>query len=105
MRIHKGDLVEVITGEDRGKKAAVLRVLSRKNQVLVEGLNQVYKHMRRSRKNPQGGRLQKEAPLDMSNVLPVCSKCNRGVRVGYQKKDDGQKVRVCRVCKTELGKA
>jgi large subunit ribosomal protein L24 len=105
MRIRKGDLVEKISGRQRGLKGAVLRVLTDKNKVVVEGLNQVYKHLRRSQKNPQGGRLQKEAPIAMSNVMPVCPKCNRGVRIGYQTKDDGKKVRICRVCKAELGKA
>ena len=105
MRVRKGDLVEVMAGDDRGKKAAVLRILTRKNKVLVEGVNQVYKHLRRDRKNPQGGRLQKEAPIAISNVLPVCPKCNKGVRIGYQVKEDGKKVRVCRSCKSEIGKA
>ena len=105
MHIRKGDLVEVIAGEGRGKKAAVRRVLVSKGQVVVEGVNQVYKHLRRDRKNPQGGRLQKEAPIDASNVMLVCPKCSRGVRVGRQIKDDGSKVRVCKSCKAELGKA
>ena len=104
MRVLKGDLVEVITGEDRGKKASVLRILPRKDKIVVEGVNQVYKHLRRDRKNPQGGRLQKEAAIPLSNVLPVCPKCDRGVRVGFQTKEDGKKVRVCRSCKTEVGK-
>lgn len=104
MRVLKGDLVEVITGEDRGKKASVLRILPRKDKVVVEGVNQVYKHLRRDRKNPQGGRLQKEAAIPMSNVLPVCPKCDKGVRVGYLAKEAGKKVRVCRTCKTEVGK-
>jgi large subunit ribosomal protein L24 len=104
MHIRKGDLVEVISGVARGKKATVRRVLPKKRQVVVEGVNQVYKHLRRDRKNPQGGRLQKEAPMDASNVLLVCPKCNRGVRTGRLVKPDGTKVRVCKRCQGELGK-
>ena len=110
MRIRKGDLVEIISGEDktpepgRPRLATVLRVLRKEEKVLVEGINTVYKHVRPDRKNPQGGRLEVEAPIHMSNVMPACSKCNRGVRVGYKKGKDGAKVRVCRLCGAELGK-
>jgi len=105
MRVRKGDTVEVIAGEDRGRRATVLRVMPSKNKVLVEGVNEVYKHLRRDRRNPQGGRLQKEAPIDLSKVQPVCPKCNRGVRVGVAVRDNGKKVRVCRSCQSEIGKA
>lgn len=102
MHVHKGDTVEVIAGNDRGKRATVMRAMPAKNQVVVEGVNQVYKHLRRDRRNPQGGRLQKEAPIDASNVLPVCPACDAGVRVGYRVKDNGTKVRICAKCKAEL---
>lgn len=110
MRIRKGDLVEVICGADktpepgRPRLATVLRVLPKEEKLLVEGINTVYKHVRPDRKNPQGGRLEVEAPIAMSNVMLACSKCNRGVRIGYQKGKDGAKVRVCKLCGTELGK-
>jgi len=103
MKIRKGDVVEVIAGNDRGKRASVMEVDPRRNQLVIEGINQVYKHLRRDRRNPQGGRLQKEAPVDASNVLLVCSRCDRGVRVGYRTRDDGTKVRICRQCEAELG--
>ena len=64
--------MEVITGEDRGVRGKVLKVLPDEGKVVVEGVNRVYKHMRRSQKNPQGGRLSKEMPIDVSNVLLVC---------------------------------
>ena len=108
MHIRKDDQVEVITGDDKGtpdsrRFAKVLRVLPLKNKVVVEGVNRVYKHMKPSQKNPQGGRLSKEMPIDVSNVLLFCSKCNRGVRVGHRFTDDGQKQRYCKSCTTSLG--
>jgi large subunit ribosomal protein L24 len=108
MHIRKDDQVEVIAGDDKGtpsdrRIAKVLRVLPARNKIVVEGINRVYKHMRPSQKNPQGGRLSKEMPIDVSNVLLFCPKCNRGVRVGRRFTDDGQKQRYCRSCKTSLG--
>lgn len=104
MHIRRDDTVEVVTGEDRGVRARVLRVDRRKRQAIVEGVNRVYKHLRRSRRNPQGGRLEIEAPIDLSNLKLVCSKCDKGVRVGARTDDDGTKHRVCRTCGADLGK-
>jgi len=108
MHIHKGDVVEVITGDDSGNTAApttgrVLRVLSDKNKVVVEGINRVWKHMKPSRRNPQGGRLSKEMPISVSNVLLYCPSCRRGVRIGRRYKDDGAKERFCKKCGAGLG--
>ena len=85
MHVRKDDIVEVLTGDDAGtpqarKTGRVLRVLNDRNKVVVEGINRVYKHLKPSRKNPQGGRLSKEMPIDVSNVLLYCSTCRRGVR-------------------------
>ena len=93
----------VIAGDDKGTRARVLRVDPRKGRAIVEGVNRVYKHLRRSRKNPQGGRLEIEAPIHVSNLLVVCSKCNQGVRVGFTRGADGKKRRVCRKCGADLG--
>lgn len=108
MHIHKDDQVEVITGDDRGtpshrKIAKVLRVLPEKNKVIVEGVNRVYKHLKPSSKNQQGGRLSKEMPIDASNVMLYCPSCNRGVRVGHRYAAGGQKQRYCKVCSSGLG--
>jgi large subunit ribosomal protein L24 len=108
MHIRKDDQVEVIAGDDKGtaserRIAKVLRAIPTRNKVVVEGVNRVFKHLRPSQKNPQGGRLSKEMPVDVSNVMLYCSKCNRGVRVGHRFTDDGQKQRYCRSCKTALG--
>lgn len=103
MHIRRDDLVEVVAGDDRGTRAKVLRVDPRKGRAIVEGVNRVYKHIRRSRKNPQGGRLEIEAPVHVSNLLVVCPKCNKGVRVGFRREPDGKKRRVCRKCGGDLG--
>lgn len=82
--VRKGDLVEVIAGDDRGRRGKVLSVDPEKNLVVVQGINLVYRHVRPSRKNPQGGRLQKEAPIHISNVLPVDPKTDRPSRVHFE---------------------
>ena len=103
MHVRRDDMVEVITGDDKGVRARVLSVDTGRGRAIVEGVNRVYKHLRRSRKNPQGGRLEIEAPVKLSNLLVVCSKCDKGVRVGARKDDNGKKFRVCRKCGADLG--
>ncbi len=103
MNIRKDDTVEIITGDDAGSTGRVLRVLPDKNKVVVEGINKVYKHVRPNRRNPQGGRLSKEMPVDASNVMIVCPSCRRGVRVGRRYTADGRKERFCKRCSGSLG--
>lgn len=104
MHIRKDDQVVVITGDDKDKQPRkVLRVLPSKGKLVVEGVNRVYKHLRPSQRNPQGGRLSKEMPIDASNALLFCSSCNRGVRIGHRFTNAGQKERFCRKCSTGLG--
>jgi large subunit ribosomal protein L24 len=85
-RIRKDDTVIVIAGDQKGSRGKVLRVLNDQQRVLVEGVNMVYRHVRKSRQNPQGGRIQKEAPIHLSNVMPVDPKTDRPVRVRYPSK-------------------
>jgi len=103
VQIKKDDTVQVIAGEDKGKTGRVLTVLGEKNKLIVEGINRVYKHLKPNRANPQGGRLSKEMPIDVSNVLLYCATCRRGVRVGRRYTDDGRKERYCKKCKNVLG--
>src|SRR5947209_8801905 len=108
MHIRKDDIVEVLTGDDAGTPQArttgrVLRVLPDKNKIVVEGVNRVYKHLKPSRRNPQGGRLSKEMPIDVSNVLLYCTICHRGVRIGRRYAQDGRKERYCKKCSAGLG--
>jgi len=92
MYLKRDDLVVVISGIHTGKQGRVLRVIEATNQVIVQGVNLRYKHLRRSQKNPQGGRVQKEAPLNASKVQVVDPKTNRPTRVGFRI-EDGRKVR------------
>ena len=92
--IKKGDMVEIIAGDNKGSKGRVMRVLPDKKQVVVEGLNLVYKHVRPSQKNPQGGRIRVEKPVHISNVLPVNPKSSRGSRIRFETGKDGSKKRV-----------
>ena len=105
MHIKKDDLVEVIAGDDaeRGRSHRVLRVLIAKNKVVVEGVNKVYKHVKPSNRNPQGGRLSKEMPFSVSNVLLYCPTCRRGRRIGRRYAADGHKERYCKKCGAGLG--
>ena len=93
-RIKSNDIVEVIAGDHKGERGKVLRIMSARGLVVVEGVNMVYRHVRPSRRNPQGGRLQKEAPIHISNVLPVDPKLDRGSRVRFQieRDEDGRTV-------------
>jgi large subunit ribosomal protein L24 len=94
LHIKKGDTVEIIAGDDKGATGRVLRVIPDKNKVVVQGHNIAKKHVRPSRKNPQGGRINVERPIHISNVLPVSPKSSKGSRVRYKLSEDGSKKRV-----------
>lgn len=89
-KIRKNDMVRVITGDHRNETGKVLRVDPRRELVVVEGVNLVYRHLRPSRRNPQGGRIRKEAPLHISNVLPIDPKTGRPSRVRFEIERDAQ---------------
>ncbi len=99
----KGDMVQVIAGNDKGKVGEVLSVDPMRDKVLVQGVNRVFKHLRPSREHPQGGRIQKEMPLDISNVLPVDPKTNQPTRVGFRMTKDGSKERFAKKSGESLG--
>jgi large subunit ribosomal protein L24 len=105
MKIKRGDMVQVIAGDDAsGSPKKVLQVIDEGRKVVIEGVNRVYKHVRRGHpKSPQGGRLSREMPIDISNVLLYCNACGRGVRVGFRYKPDGSKSRHCKKCQADLG--
>ena len=94
LHVKKGDTVQVIAGNDKGATGRVLRVDPAKGKVVVQGLNVARKHVRPSRKNPQGGRITVEKPIHISNVLPVNPKSSKGGRVRYRAQADGSKKRV-----------
>ncbi|WP_226530301.1 50S ribosomal protein L24 [Metabacillus niabensis] len=95
MHVKKGDKVMVISGKDKGKQGVVLASYPKKDRVLVEGINIVKKHAKPSQANPQGGILNQEAPIHVSNVMPLDPKSGEPTRVGY-KVVDGKKVRVAK---------
>jgi len=101
-RIKSGDTVLVIAGADKGKTGKVLRVLADKNRVVVEGINRVWKHVRPNQRNPQGGRIQKDAAIHASNVMPVDPAKGGPTRVRLETRN-GRKVRVAVKSGTELG--
>jgi large subunit ribosomal protein L24 len=103
MHIKVEDMVEVIAGDDRGVRGRVLAVDGKAGKVIVEGVNRVYKHVRRSQRNPQGGRLSKEMPIPASNVMVVCPKTNKPTRVGYRYQKDGTKERYAKASGESLG--
>lgn len=102
-RIRKGDTVVVLAGKSKGKQGQVLRIIHKKDRLLVERVNIIKKHQKPTQ-NSQGGIVDKEASLHKSNVALVCPKCKKGVRIGFKAHEDGSKVRVCRSCGEELDK-
>ena len=101
-RIKAGDVVMVTAGADRGKTGRVLRVITDKDRVVVEGINRVWKHVRPNQRNPQGGRIQKDAPIHISNVMPLDPATNKGTRVHFEEKN-GKKHRIAVGSGTDLG--
>ena len=97
MKLKKGDRVKVIAGKDLGKDGVIMRVLPDKNKVIVEGVNIAKRHQRPTRATMQGGIIDKDMPIDMSNVALVCPK-DGPTRINYEIADDGTKTRVCAKC-------
>lgn len=95
MHVKKGDKVKVLSGKDRGKQGTILEAYPKKERVLVEGVNMVKIHAQPSQDNPQGGILNQEAPIHVSNVLPIDPKSGEPTRVGYEIRD-GKKVRIAK---------
>jgi large subunit ribosomal protein L24 len=104
MLIRKGDVVRVVTGDDKGSTGRVLRVMRDKNKVVVEGINRVYRHLKPSRRNPQGGRLSKEMPVDVSNVMLIDQSSNKPTRIGTRILADGSKERYAKKSGASLGR-
>lgn len=104
-RLRKDDTVMIIAGRERGKTGKVLRVLPDENRVVVERLNMVKRHTKPRGVQTPGGIVEKEAPLHVSNVMPLCARCNKPVRVRHKRLEDGHAVRVCRRCGDQLGGA
>jgi len=104
MHIRVNDTVEVISGDDKGKRGRVLRVSGAAGKVVVEGINKVYKHLKPGRRNPQGGRLSKEMPVNVANVALIDPSTNKPTRVGVRLLPDGSKERYAKRSGAGLGK-
>ncbi|HHW91384.1 MAG TPA: 50S ribosomal protein L24 [Firmicutes bacterium] len=104
LKIKKGDTVLVLAGKNKGDKGKVLQVIPATRRVIVEGINLVKRHTRATPKMPQGGIVTKEAPIHVSNVMLVCTKCGKPTRTGVKILADGKKVRVCKRCEEVIDK-
>jgi large subunit ribosomal protein L24 len=98
MKIRKNDTILVIAGKNKGKKGKVRFAYPDKERVLVEGVNMIKRHTRALRQARQAGIIEREAPIHVSDVMLLCSKCNHPTRVGFRLLEDGKRVRVCRAC-------
>ncbi len=99
----KNDTVVVISGKDKGKTGKILKVFPEKNKVVVEKVNFIKEFIRRDQsKNVQGGVMEKEAPIHVSNLLLYCTECGRGIRIRKKRLEDGSKIRTCNICESTI---
>jgi len=98
VRIRKGDTVKVLTGRESGKTGKVLKVVGKKESALVEKLNMVKRHTRATQKAPEGGIVEKEAPINLSDLMLVCGRCRKATRMKTKVVEGRKRVRVCRHC-------
>lgn len=98
IHVNKGDKVKILSGTDKDKTGKVLQVLPRTGRIIVEGVNVVKKHMRPTKDSPEGGIIDKEAPIYSNRAMLICPRCNRPSRIGHKYLADGQKVRYCKNC-------
>jgi len=106
MKLKKGDLVMIITGKDRGKRATIEKVLPRERKIIVSGVNLAKHHLKPSRKNPHGGIMDKLAPIDSSNAVIICPRCSHPSRIGYKivqpAKEGLKRIRICKKCQESV---
>jgi len=98
MKIKKNDTVLVITGKDKGKKGKVRFAYPDDKRIMVEGVNMIKKHTKAKAQVRQAGIIEREAPINVSDVMLLCTKCNKPARIGIRTLQDGRKARFCRVC-------
>ena len=103
MKIHAGDTIQVISGRDKNVSGKVISVNHKTDTLLVEGVNMVFRHVKPSQRNPQGGRLHKEMPIRACKVMAICPKTNKPTRIGYRYLDNGAKARFARVSGASMG--
>ncbi len=96
--VRKNDTVLILSGENGGKQGKVLKVYPKQNRLIVEGINFVKRHTKPTQKNPKGGIVEKEGPVNASNVMVVCGKCGQPTRIGTKIMNDGERIRMCKKC-------
>ena len=102
LRLKKNDQVMVVAGREKGKTGKIIALFPEEGRALVEKLNLVKRHQKPTQKVRQGGIVEKEAPLSVSNLMLYCSKCSKGVRVGFKEDKSGKKIRYCRKCEEKI---
>ncbi len=102
LKVKKNDKVRVISGKDKGKTGKVLRIEPDKNKIYIERMNIIKRHTRKKGQNQPGGIISKEGPIHLSNVRVICPNCGKLSRVGFEIKDSGEKVRICRKCGQQI---
>ncbi len=105
MNVVKNDTVLIIAGNERGKQGRVLKTFPKTQRIIVEGVNLIKRHSKPSQKNPQGGIIEKEGTVHISNAMIVCPKCNKVIRVKHKLLENGKSMRVCRSCSEMLATA
>ncbi|MFH1782320.1 MAG: 50S ribosomal protein L24 [Candidatus Omnitrophota bacterium] len=98
-RIRRDDVVMLLAGKDKGKTGKIIKIFTDKKRALVQGVNFVKKHTRRTKEDQQGGVIDKESSIHISNLMVMCQKCNKPTRVSFSTLSDGTKTRICKKCK------
>ena len=98
MKIKNNDNIKVMAGKDKGKTGKVLKILPSQNKAIVEGINYIKRHAKRTQQNPQGGIVQKELPVNISSLAVICARCSKPKRIGFSILTDGTKARYCKKC-------
>lgn len=99
LKIRRNDTVYIACGRDRGKRGKILKIFLEEKKAIVEGVNRIKKHKRRTRDDQQGGIVELESPINLTSLMVVCKHCNRPARIGFNLLKDGSKVRICKKCK------
>lgn len=102
LKIKKGDTVQVIKGDDKGKKGKVLKVFPGAKRIIVESINLVKKHKRKTQQDQQGGIVSIEMPMAIANIMLFCKRCNKPTRIGFVRLKDETKYRICKNCKEAI---
>jgi len=101
-KIKKNDTVKVLAGKDKGKTGKVLKILPVKGKAIVEGINYLKKHSKKTQENPKGGLVQRESPINVSNLGIICTRCSKTSRIGFRVLTDGTKARFCKKCEETI---